>query len=609
MKKIEKNTKPKKKYSFLKNILSSIIGTTIAGLILFFLIISTIMSLLSNQKKEETKNIQPNSVLKIKLNYPIYDSPNTEFNTMGALNNISNPNNNENLNLYAVLSAIELASKNKNISGILLELDEFEGPGGWASLKEIRDALIDFKNSEKFIWSYSKYLSQSAYYLASTSDSILIYPKTGVDFRGLSMNSVFLTESLNEIGIKPEIIRSGKYKSAIETFMLKKMSPENQEQSQLLLNNLWEQTLNDISKSRNITKKTLNISANNVLENWSVNKESILIDGQRYPQEFSNSLKEKINIGKVQNTFGLYDEKISFVSLSDVLNANEKNDLKNKIAIIYAEGEISDGDNDQISPQSHSKLIRELKEDDNIKAVVLRVNSPGGSALASDMIWHELEQLKKVKPLIVSMGDVAASGGYYISCNADKIFASNNTITGSIGVFGLFFKMEDLFKNKLKLHFDEINTNNFSNFGNLNRLFNNEEKEILGRLIDATYNTFLERVSDGRKKKKQDIHEIAQGRIWSGKEAKKGGLVDEIGNLNDAIKYAAKVVKLESYQVIEYPKKKDLFQILIEEFQTNYKTYDNIHSFVKTLEAEKIERLIKNQQGIQTKLPIHININ
>ena len=609
MKKIEKNTKPKKKYSFLKNILSSIIGTTIAGLILFFLIISTIMSLLSNQKKEETKNIEPNSVLKIKLNYPIYDSPNTEFNTMGALNNISNPNNNENLNLYAVLSAIELASKNKNISGILLELDEFEGPGGWASLKEIRDALIDFKNSEKFIWSYSKYLSQSAYYLASTSDSILIYPKTGIDFRGLSMNSVFLTESLNEIGIKPEIIRSGKYKSAIEPFMLKKMSPENQEQSQLLLNNLWEQTLNDISKSRNITKKTLNISANNVLENWSVNKESILIDGQRYPQEFSNSLKEKINIGKVQNTFGLYDEKISFVSLSDVLNANEKNDLKNKIAIIYAEGEISDGDNDQISPQSHSKLIRELKEDDNIKAVVLRVNSPGGSALASDMIWHELEQLKKVKPLIVSMGDVAASGGYYISCNADKIFASNNTITGSIGVFGLFFKMEDLFKNKLKLHFDEINTNNFSNFGNLNRLFNNEEKEILGRLIDATYNTFLERVSDGRKKKKQDIHEIAQGRIWSGKEAKKGGLVDEIGNLNDAIKYAAKVVKLESYQVIEYPKKKDLFQILIEEFETNYKTYDNIHSFVKTLEAEKIERLIKNQQGIQTKLPIHININ
>ncbi len=609
MKKIEKNTKPKKKYSFLKNILSSIIGTTIAGMILFFLIISTIMSLLSNQKKEETKNIQPNSVLKIKLNYPIYDSPNTDFNTMGALNNISNPNNNENLNLYAVLSAIELASKNKNISGILLELDEFEGPGGWASLKEIRDALIDFKNSEKFIWSYSKYLSQSAYYLASTSDSILIYPKTGVDFRGLSMNSVFLTESLNEIGIKPEIIRSGKYKSAIEPFMLKKMSPENQEQSQLLLNNLWEQTLHDISKSRNKTKEALNISANNVLENWSINNESILIDGQRYPQEFSNSLKEKINIGKVKNTFGLYDEKISFVSLSDVLNANEKIDLKNKIAIIYAEGEISDGDNDQISPQSHSKLIRELKEDDNIKAVVLRVNSPGGSALASDMIWHELEQLKKVKPLIVSMGDVAASGGYYISCNADKIFASNNTITGSIGVFGLFFKMEDLFKNKLKLHFDEINTNNFSNFGNLNRLFNNEEKEILGGLIDETYNTFLERVSDGRKKKKQDIHEIAQGRIWSGKEAKKGGLVDEIGNLTDAIEYAAKVVELESYQVIEYPKKKDFFESLIEEFQTNYKTYDNIHSFVKTLEVEKIERLIKNQQGIQTKLPIHININ
>ena len=507
------------------------------------------------------------------------------------------------------MSAIELAAKNSNINGILLELDEFVGPSGWASLKEIRDALITFKNSGKFIWSYSSNLSQPAYYLASTSDSILIYPQTGIDFRGLNMNSVFLTESLNEIGIKPEIIRSGKYKSAIEPFMLKEMSKENREQSQLLLNKIWEQIIHDISINRNINKEELNKNANNGLENWSINKKSILIDAQKYPQEVSNLLKEKINIGKEKNKFGLYNEKISFVSLNDILKTKKNNDLNNKIGVIYAEGEISDVDNGQISPKSHSKLIRKLKEDENIKAVVLRVNSPGGSALASDMIWHELEQLKKVKPLIVSMGDVAASGGYYISCNADKIFASNSTITGSIGVFGLFFKMEDLLKNKLKLHFDEINTNDFSNFGNVNRLFNNEEKEMLGALIDQTYDTFLKRVSDGRSKDKKEVHEIAQGRIWSGEDAKKEGLIDEIGTLNDAINYAAKIVNLDAYQVVEYPKKKDFFQILMEEFQTNYKYYNNIESFITHLQTKKLKKLIQDQQGIKARIPLDININ
>ena len=609
MKKIEKIPKRKKKYSFLKNILSSIIGTTIAGMIVFFLILSTIITLFSDQTKEITKSIQPNSILKIKLNYPVYDSPNTQFNTIGTLNNLSNSNTDDNLNLYSILSSIELAAKNKNINGILLDLNDFEGPNGWASLKEIRDALINFKNSKKFIWSYSKNLSQSAYYLASTADSILIYPQTGIDFRGLNMTSVFLTESLNEIGIKTEIIRSGKYKSAVEPFFLKKMSAENQEQSKLILNNIWEQTIHDIAKSRNIAKEVLNENANNGLGNWSINSSSILIDGQKYPQEVINALKEKINIGKVKNKFGIYDEEISFISLSDVLKTTKENDSKNKIGIIYAEGEISDQDNDQISPQIHSKLIRKLKEDDNVKAVVLRVNSPGGSALASDMIWYELEQLKKVKPLIVSMGDVAASGGYYISCNADKIFASNNTITGSIGVFGLFFKMEDLLKNKLKLHFDEINTNDFSNFGNMNRLFNTEEKKMLGDLIDQTYETFLQRVSDGRGKNKKEINKIAQGRVWSGIEAKKEGLVDAIGDLNDAIKYAAKVVNLNDYQVTEYPKKKDFFQIIIEELQTNYTNYDNIHTFIKNWKTEKIKKLVTKEQGIQARLPLDININ
>ncbi len=609
MKKIKNFPKRKKNYTFLKNILSSVIGTTIAGILVFFMILSTIIGLLSGQTKELQTKIEPNSVLKIKFDYQIYDSPNTKFNSLDLLNNISYPNTEDNLNLYAILSAIDLAAKNKNISGILLELDEFEGPGGWASLKEIRDALIKFKNSGKFIWSYSSNLSQSAYYIASSSDSILIYPQTSIDFRGLNISSVFLTESLNELGIKPEIIRSGKYKSAIEPFMLKKMSAENKEQTQLLLNHIWEQTIYDIAKNRNVDKKTLNTNANNGLENWSISKNSILIDNLKYPLELINSLKEKINVGKEKNTFGLYNEKISFISLSDILKENDNSDLKNKIGIIYAEGEISDQDNEQISPQSHIKIIRKLKEDNDIKAVVLRVNSPGGSALASDMIWYELEQLKKVKPLIVSMGDVAASGGYYISCNANKIFASNNTITGSIGVFGLFFKMEDLLKNKLKLHFDEINTNDFSSFGNVNRLFNPKEKKMLENLVDQTYETFLLRVSEGRGKEKKEIEDIAQGRIWSGIDAKKVGLIDEIGNINDAIEFAANSADLNEYQVVEYPEKKDFFRTLIGEFQSNYKNYNNIYSFIKNWETEKIEKVIQTQQGIKTRIPLDININ
>ena len=602
MKKIKKIIRRKKNYTFLKNILSSAIGTTIAVMIIFFMIISIIFSSISNPKNKIEGEIKPNSILKIKLNYPVYDSQNTNITT----NNILYNNNNEPLNLYRITHAINKASKNKNINGIILELDEFEGPGGWASLQEIRDALVRFKKSEKFIWSYSKNLSQSAYYLASVSDSIITYPQTGVDFRGLNMTSIFLTDLFYEIGIEPEIIRSGKYKAAVEPFILKKMSEENKEQSKLLLNNIWNDVIKDIARSRDLKIEELNLTANQGINNWSLNKNSILIDTQKYPQEFIKSLKKKINTTK--NDIINFKQKISFVSLNDILKSSTEVISKNKIGIIYAEGQISDSDNDQISPQSHSKIIRELKEDENIKAVVLRVNSPGGSALASDMIWNELEELKKIKPLIVSMGDVAASGGYYISCNADKIFASNSTITGSIGVFGLFFKIENLLKNKMNIHFDEINTNKYSNFGNIYELFDESEKEMLGDLIDQTYDTFLRKVSKGRNKNIDEVNDIAQGRIWSGIEAKKIGLIDEIGSLNDAINYAAKVTKLEEYMLEEYPKKKDFFQILLEDLQSNYKLYDNLQLYVQNWKTEKFRNLIKNYEGIQTRIPYELNI-
>tara|TARA_B100001287_G_C22670534_1_gene525031 strand:+ start:482 stop:2281 length:1800 start_codon:yes stop_codon:yes gene_type:complete len=599
MNKLEKINKRKKKYSFLKNILSSIIGNIIAVSIIFLMILFTIISSLSSNQKDTTSDIKNNSVLKIKFNYPIYDSSNSELNNLN-FSQISTVNLEENLNLFKILSAIKLASNNKKVNGILLELDEFKGPKGWATLKEIRDALSEFKESGKFIWSYSKYLSQSAYYIASLSDSIIIYPNTGVDFKGLSITSIFLTETLNKMGIKPEVIRSGKYKSAIEPFLLKEMSDENKQQSLALLNNTWTQVINDVSKSRKTSTTELEKIANKSIDNWIIPKNSKLIDSQKYPQDFLQMINEKNSST---------NEKISFISLNDILNSKTTESKKNKIGIIYAEGEIGDNENSPINPKKHCKIIKQLKDDDEIKAVVLRINSPGGSALASDIILNELNQLKKTKPLIVSMGDVAASGGYYIASNANKIFASETTITGSIGVFGLFFTMEDLLKNKMKLHFDEINSNKFSNFGSPYKTLNKEEKNMLGNLIDKTYDSFLNRVSEGRTIPIKKIEEIAQGRVWSGKDAKINGLVDQIGNLNDAINFAANISEIESYQIVEYPKEKNLIEFIIEEFQSNYKNQQDISVFIENLKNHNIKKIISNKFGIQARLPINIHIN
>ncbi|MBH76334.1 MAG: signal peptide peptidase SppA [Flavobacteriales bacterium] len=599
MNKLEKINKRKKKYSFLKNILSSVIGNIIAVTIIFLMILFTIIFSLSSNQKDTTSDIKNNCVVKIKFNYPIYDSSNSELNNLD-ISQVSTVNFEENLNLFKILSAIKLASNNKKVNGILLELDEFQGPSGWATLKEIRDALLEFKESGKFIWSYSKYLSQSAYYIASVSDSIIIYPNTGVDFKGLSITSIFLTETLDKMGIKPEVIKSGKYKSAVEPFLLKEMSDENKEQSLALLNNAWSQVINDISKSRKISTSELEKIADKSIDNWIIPKTSKLIDDQKYPQDFLKMLNKKNSS---------VNEKISFISLNEILNTKIKESKKHKIGIIYAEGEIGDNENSPINPKKHCEIIKQLKDDNEIKAVVLRINSPGGSALASDIILNELNQLKKIKPLVISMGDVAASGGYYIASNANKIFASENTITGSIGVFGLFFTMEDLLKNKMNLHFDEINSNKFSNFGNPYKALNKDEKNMLANLIDRTYGSFLNRVSEGRSIPVKKVEEIAQGRVWNGKDAKINGLVDQIGNLNDAINFAANILEIESYQIVEYPKEKNLIEFIIEEFQTNYKNQQDISLFIEDLKNHNIKKIISNKLGVQARLPINIHIN
>jgi len=530
----------------------------------------------------------------MKFDYLISDKPNTDpFTNFNPLQSKFEANNS--IHLYKIIQTIHNAGKNENIDGILLDLTEFQSPGS-VSTKEIRDALKKFKKTGKFIYSYSTIFSQTAYYLASISDSIFMYPTGGMDFRGLSTTTPFFTETMKEIGIKPEIIRHGKFKAAVEPFMLKEMSVENKKQTQKILNDVWNTMLKDMSENRNLKQQELNEIANNLL--ITMNSDTLiqlgLIDSLIYPDELTNFLTKKTNVEDIDD--------LSFVSIGDI--KDEKNKSKNKIAVIYAEGNI-DGNTDNIH-NGYSKTLKKVFDDDEIDAVVLRVNSPGGSALISDEILSQIKISKKEKPLIVSMGNVTASGGYYISCAADKILASPNTITGSIGVFGLFFTAEELLRSKVKLNYDNVKTNEFSNFGELNRSLSKKEKDALQSSVKKTYEEFITHVSEGRNITKEEVDKIGQGRVWSGLSAVNIGLVDSLGGLNDAINLAAEMAKLIDFEITEFPKSKNSFEVFFEDMETSIevKKYG-----IQTIYLEEMKEKLLKMQGNQALLPIEYHLD
>lgn len=588
---------------FLKIMFASMTGYALIALTFFLIMIGMIASIASFSKKEVVI-VKENTVLHLKLDELISDRSsnnpllNFDFTTMSS---------NTTPGLNEILESITKAKTDENIKGIYLDLGDI--PSGIATLEEIRNALLDFKKSGKFIISYGEEYTQKAYYIASVSDKIYLNPEGIVVFKGLNGEIMFYKGLLEKLDVDVQVIRHGKFKSAVEPFILDKMSDANKEQTLKYLSSIWDYLLDGISASRNLTKDDLNMIADSFKIQTAEDAITYkLVDKLMYKDELLAELRYKLGIGG--------NDKINMMSISKYVDApdnskKEKERPKDKIAVIYALGQIQSGkgDDETIGSETISEAIRKVRLDSTIKAVVLRINSPGGSALASDVIWREVVLTKKVKPVVASMGDVAASGGYYIACAASKIIASPNTITGSIGVFGLVPNLKGLFNNQLGITFDNVKTNNYADFGTVNRPLTESEENIYQTNVENVYQTFISHVAEGRNMSTDQVDSIGQGRVWSGADAKEIGLVDEFGGLNKAIETAAQLAKIENYRIVSYPEQKDPLTKIIEELSG--KSDNSIllkKEFGDVYEYYKFVKDVKNMEGVQARLPYLINI-
>jgi len=510
------------------------------------------------------------------------------------------------IGLTDVINAIEAAKTDDNIKGISILNDE--SSLGLAQYKDLRNALESFKKSGKFVWAYANSYSQKEYYLTSVANTIYINPVGDLDFKGLSSEVMFFKDFQEKSGIHMEVIRHGKYKSAVEPFLQNSMSDANREQITALLNSIWTTVSSDISKSRNIPLPKLNEIANGLLARTpEMAKQQHLVDIIAYEDVYHDAIRKALKVDK--------DEDYNKISILDYTQNNVTTALANtatdQIAIIYAQGEIGSGEGDvnTIGEGSMRRSLQEARKNDDVKAIVLRIDSPGGSALTSDLIWREIEITKKVKPVVVSMGNYAASGGYYIACNANKIFAENNTITGSIGVFGVLPNFTPL-ANKLGINSEQVKTHensaNYSPFVPVDEKF----KAFTLEGVEKIYNTFVTHVAEGRKMSFAQVDAIAQGRVWSGTEALKLGLVDKIGGLNAAIAEAAKIAKIKKYSTQNYPEYEKSFNDLL----SNLPFAKSKEAFIKEEIGEENYLLIEQvkkfqkQKGIQAIMPYGINI-
>ncbi len=584
--------------NFLRNLLAAILGCLIAfGLIFVMFIIFA--SLLGSV--EDTVSIKPNSVLELQLQRPINDYVGN--NALDPFNGIFNNSQ----GLDEILQAIAVAKNDDDIKGISLNNNYMLA--GLAQTQALRKALESFKEDGKFIYAYGDFYLQKDYYLASIADSIYLNPVGGLDFRGLSSEVLFFRDLQEKTGIKIEVIRHGKYKSAVEPFLSNEMSEANRTQIKELIGSLWNSMVEDISKGRKISAENLNIIADTLGGRTPERaKATGLIDELFFYDQYEQKLKQ---------TLGLVDDDdLNVVQLNDyVLRSNKKSPHtgKDKIAVVFAQGEIIYGEGGQelMGQGIMTEAIRKAKNDKNVKAIVLRVDSPGGSALTSDIIWREIELAKEKKPVVVSMGNVAASGGYYIAAGADKIFAEPTTITGSIGVFGTIPNITELSKD-IGINAEQVGTNlnsvEYSLFEPMTDTFRNTVQEG----IENVYETFLARVSQGRGISVAEADSLAQGRVWSGVDAKQNGLVDELGNLDDAITEAAKMAELESYGIKKYPIYKSGFEKLMEDLSgaSSKVKQDWIQDEIGA-EAFSIFKQVKSamdQKGVQARMPFVLNI-
>jgi len=578
---------------------------TIFLVVVFF--IASISALVAGAENKEAPKIAQNSVLHIQFENAIQDRPsnnpfeNIDFNTF---------ENKTPLSLKNILDNIKKAKSNDDIKGIYLDIASLQA--NMANIEEIRNELIDFKESGKFIVSYSENFGQSEYYLSSVADEIYLNPAGEMTFKGLSAQVMFFKDMLGRLDIDMQVIRHGKFKSAIEPFIREDMSDANREQVSTLVNTLWNHMTNQISSARNISVEELNTIADELLIRSAIDaKQYQLVDDLLYEDEVLAALKMKVGIEEDETLKTIALKKLNKVKDSKIEGSKLKINSKNRIAVIFAEGEIVSGESRDgvMGSETVANAIKDARLDSKIKAIVLRVNSPGGSALASDVMWREVMLAKAEKPVIVSMGGVAASGGYYISCAADKIFAEASTITGSIGVFGLIPNMKGMFNNKLGINIDRVNTNTFSDGLTPFRPLEVKEREALKSMIETIYSDFTQKVADGRGMTQANVDSIGQGRVWTGINAKEIGLVDEIGGLNDAIAFAVETTGVEDYRLQELPTQEDPFEKMMKEFSTEVKYKILGEDLGK---AEHYYRNIKSvisTRGVYTRLPVDIIID
>ena len=582
--------------NFIKTVLANVIALFIAGLLLPFFLLFIIVIIGSASSSDKDIKIKENSVLTIDFKSKIVEHENESEASVFDLKDDAE------LKYQDILNAIETAKNDDKIKGISIELDDIDA--GITQIDDIRKSLEDFKKSNKFVYAYGNNVSQASYYLGSVADQYFLNPVGGIELKGLSSEVVFLKEFAEKYGININVIRHGNFKAAVEPFLRNEMSPENKEQMTALLNDTWGEISSKIIQSRKLDAtefKTIVDSLYATIPDLSLKHK--LADKLVQKSEYEEIIKNKLNIGK--------DEKLNKVSIRNY--AFSQVDTKtndNKIAVLYASGTIYNGNRySDIHSERYIQYIKNLAQDDNIKAVVLRVNSPGGSANASDEILYELQQLKQKKPLIISFGDYAASGGYYISMAGDRIFAQNNTITGSIGVFGVIPDAKNL-ANRNGIYSDVVSTNANSNMISPFSGLSSGTLAIAQRSVVNTYNRFVHFVSKNRNKTAEEVDAVGSGRVWSGKRAKEIGLVDEIGSLNDAVKYAANKANITEYEAVSYPEKVDKF----EQIMGNLRQGNIAESYVKSQISEENYQLFKVfsdqnfKNSIQMAMPYIIRI-
>jgi protease IV len=584
--------------NFFKIMFASMLGTLLTIFLISVICIGIIAGIIS-AASSQVESVSKNTVLHLTLDNTILDREPG----MRLFFDLSGPN--KSYGLDEIIRNIKKAKEDSNIQGIYLDLSDI--PTGITTVGEIREALNDFKSSGKFIYAYSSMLSQKAYYLATVADKVYLNPEGGILFKGINSELMFLKGALEKLDVKVQIVRHGKFKAATEPLFLDKMSPENRKQITELINDVWDGMLLGISESRGISKADLNNIADSLkLSSAADAYAGKLVDSVIFMDQFLGIMRTKLGLAE--------SAVIKTITLDKYMNVpfrDKSLSAKDKIVVIYAQGNVVDGEGDDqsIGGDRFAKAIRKAREDKKVKAIVLRVNSPGGSALASEIVLREVLLANKEKPVVASFGDLAASGGYYIACGARKIYAEPTTLTGSIGVWGAIPNFQGLLTNKLGITFDNAMTNKNSDFISVNKPLPPYQVAVIQKEIEHVYDVFVTHVSEGRNLDKTMVDSIGQGRIWSGTDAKEIGLVDEMGGLTKAIEAAAKLAETKDYRVVAMPEQKDAYQQIMENFFGSKIRSSLQRELGEDYRYYELLKEVRELRGIQARLPFDITLN